>query len=614
MNTAIAKKKYFVICFILVFALIFAITSSAQVSFIHNYEIATEFPNYANTAAWGDIDNDGDLDVYVVIGAKVGHDLMLNDLEESGAFTRADTSMAHRAKTAGPRSALLADIDNDGDLDILTVGQDDQIWLILNKLAETDSLWFEDVSEATGIAHLEEAYYFASMADYDNNGKLDILVTGLAKDGWYPTLLFRNTTQEGGPVSFEETADEAGVLSLLGMNIMAGIWADYDDDGDQDLFVAPGDDYPVFLYRNEGDGTFTDVTIEAGFGDSFGNCRAAIWGDYDNDGDLDIFIGRRTYDETPDMDICQFFRNDGDVFTEIESARIQGKVIYGVAAGDYDNDGDLDLHLLDSQSVDLMLRNDGDFAFTDVTAEVNLVKAASPGGWGEMDIGDRGGQTWADWDADGDLDLMLPGESGKIPYMMRNDGGNANNWLEVKLTGVQSNRSAVGTRLTAISGNLVQAREVCMGTGYVAGPPADVHFGFGQRTVIDSLIIKWPAGTVDVLTDVNVNQILTIEEGSAISDVETASTEIPAEFMLSQNYPNPFNPRTTIQYELVEPGKVRLDVYSTLGQRVMTLVEAHQSSGTHTVSVNANHLAAGVYMYRLKVDDFEMQKKMILIK
>ncbi|MBD3289573.1 T9SS type A sorting domain-containing protein, partial [candidate division KSB1 bacterium] len=395
---------------------------------------------------------------------------------------------------------------------------------------------------------------------------------------------------------------------------MAGTWADYDDDGDQDLFIAPGDDYPVFLYRNEGDGTFTDVSIEAGFGSSFGNCRAAVWGDYDNDGDLDIFIGRRTYDETPDMDICQLFRNDGGLFTEIESARIQGKVIYGVATGDYDNDGDLDLHLLDSDFADLMLRNDGDFAFTDVTEEAHLIKAASPSGWGELAIGDRGGQTWADWDADGDLDLMLPGESGKIPYMMRNDGGNENNWLEVKLTGVQSNRSAVGTRVTAISGDLVQAREVCMGTGYVAGPPTDVHFGFGQRTVIDSLIIKWSVGTIDVLTDVNVNQILEIEEGSTVSSVEVAEPEVPSEFKLSQNYPNPFNPFTTISYTLAQPDNVRLDVYSMLGRHVMTLVDGYKSSGTHTVTMDAGHLTAGVYVYRIKVNDFEIQKKMIILK
>ena len=167
----------------------------SQVTFVNvQKEIGEQFRVYPNATAWGDIDNDGDLDAYLTMGSKYGNDLMINDLSNSGIFIWADTSMAHAVKSSGPRVGLMADIENDGDLDIFTIGQDYQNWLILNKLAETDSLWFEDVSEQTGVIHLEEAYYNATMADYNNDGLLDIFVCGLTSSAWTPSLLFKNTS------------------------------------------------------------------------------------------------------------------------------------------------------------------------------------------------------------------------------------------------------------------------------------------------------------------------------------------------------------------------------------------------------------------------------------
>jgi len=613
------RPTHLSVVIIVLVTMLFGINANAQVTFVNvQLEIGEEFQVYPNSSAWGDIDNDGDLDAYMSIGSIMGNDIMLNDLSGSGKFIRADTLMAHRARTAGPRSVLMADMENDGDLDLLAVGQDYQIWLIVNKLVETDSLWFEDISEQTGVMHAEEAYYMASMADYDNDGLLDIFVSGLSLDTWTPSLLFHNTTLEGGPLSFEEVADAAGIYSAFGMNMMAGAWGDYDDDGDQDLLIVTNPNTPVFLYRNEGNGTFADVTFDAGLGESVGNSRAIVWGDYDNDGDLDVFIGRRPNNNYPDMDVCQLFRNDGGVFTEVESARITGKMIYGVASADYDNDGDLDLHLLDSNSKDLMLRNDGNNTFTNVVDEVGLGKTKSPFGF-DVDIDDRGGQTWADWDADGDLDLLLPGSSSKKPYLMRNDGGNANNWLEVKLTGVQSNRSAVGARVIAISGDLRQMREVCMGSGYISGPPTDVHFGFGQRTIVDSLIIRWPSGNVDAFTDLAVNQILSIEEGSGSTGVEQSPTAQVKDFVLEQNFPNPFNPQTTLTYALPHASQGRIVIVDLLGNKVRSFSISHNSGGHYRVVWDGRddsgmNVASGVYLYKMEMDGFVSVRKMILVR
>ena len=602
------------VLFIFIMLIAFVFTVIGQVTFKNvQPEIGVEFAKYPNGAAWGDIDNDGDLDVYLSIGTMQGHDLMINDLSISGKFIRADTSMAHFVRTGGPRATVLADIDNDGDLDIIATGKETQNWLIVNKLADTDSLWFEDMSEATGIAHMGEYYYGAALADYDNDGNLDIFLAGMANYDWYPSLLYRNIGPVGDPLAFEELAEQAGIYSVYGVNMIAGFWGDYDEDGDQDIFVTNMDATPDFLYRNNSDGTFSEVTHEVGMSQAIGDTRFAVWGDYDNDCDLDIFIGRRTYAEQPNMDINQLYRNDGGVFTEIETARITGIDIYGVSSADYDNDGDLDLHLLNREGVDFLLRNDGNNSFVDVAEVSGLTQIESPDGWGMLEILDRGSPTWADWDADGDLDLLLPSNSGLKPYLMQNNGGNSNNFLQLKLTGIQSNRSAVGARVIAISDGLKQMREIYVGSGY-SSPPLDVHFGFGQRTIVDSLIIKWPSGIIDKFIDVAVNQMLSIEEGSSSSEVETKKNILISRFQLYQNYPNPFNSSTIISFSLMSHENVKLTIYDLLGREIDIITNREYSAGTHKLQYNAIDLLSGVYFYILEVGNFIDMKKLIVLR
>jgi hypothetical protein len=591
---------------------------SGQVTFKNvQPKIGTAFQVYPNCEAWGDVDNDGDLDVYMSQGSKMGNDLMINDLNKSGKFLRGDTLAGVFIRSAGPRAVVMVDIDSDGDQDIMAIDSSAEGWktyLCLNQLTETDSLWFKDVSDATGITHFKQSYYCINVADFNNDGKLDIFIAGLSSTAWTPSLLLKNTTATGGPLSFEDVAESVGIYSMLGMDMACGSWADYDNDGDQDILIPTIPTWPVFFYRNEGDGTFTEISETIGLSASVGSSRAGIWADYDNDGDLDVYITRCVYIDKPNMDTCELWRNDHGTFTEIPSARVVGKEIRGAAWGDYDNDGDQDLHLLEGSKVDIMFRNDGNDTFVDVVSEVGLAKTESPGGWGLMDINDRGGETFADWDADGDLDLFLPGGDGTKPYLMQNNGGNAKNWLEVRLTGVTSNRSAIGSRVTVVTGALRQIREVCMGNSYLCGSPTDCHFGLATKSKIDSLIIKWPSGIKEVYTNVAVNQMLKLKEGDGSTDVQQQVTAAPAGFTLGQNYPNPFNPATEIVYQIALPGRVRLDVYSLTGQWVTSLVDEFKQPGQHRARFDANGLAGGVYFYRLTTEQSVQQKKMILVK
>jgi hypothetical protein len=613
--------KTFTIILVSVFIWAFTSQSNAQVTFENvQPEIGEEFQFYPNFAAWGDIDNDGDLDVYMNVGAKVGNDLMINDLNQSGKFLKADTLGAHFIRTAGPRGVVMADLENDGDLDILVINDLIQVYLLVNMLVETDSLWFEDNSEETGIAHSEEAYYNASFADFNNDGMLDIFLAGLAQDGWTPTLLLKNIGSESDPLVYEDVAEPAGIFSMLGMNIVSGAWGDYDNDGDVDVVTGTTSTFPVFLYQNNSDGTFTELAEQAGLGESVGSCRGTVWADYDNDGDLDLYIARAKYDELPGMDTSELWRNDNGIFHEVESARLPGRVFRGVGWGDYDNDGDLDLYLAEEGRDDVLFRNDGNDTFVDVASTIGLTQYDSPDGWGTLDIMNRGGQTWADWDGDGDLDVLLPSQSGNKPYLMQNNGGNDNTWLEVKLTGVVSNRSAAGTRVFAVTGDLRQMREISIGAGYLSSPPLDCHFGFGTATMVDSLIVKWPSGVLDVLTDITVNQILSIKEGENTTRVAQESSALPAEFSLHQNYPNPFNPTTTLQYGLSSDSNVSLTIFNTRSEEILSLIESEkQSAGIHTVVWNGKDragysVASGIYFYQLKVGDFTVIRKMALMK
>jgi hypothetical protein len=611
METNMQKLSKVLNVFSIALFLFFVVNAAnAQISFVNvQSEIAPQADRFPNTSTWGDVDNDGDPDVYFCSGDT--NALMLNDLNGSGQFILADQSIIPVASGGGPRSVIMGDIENDGDMDILSVRSGHKIFLFKNQLTETGTLSFVDIADQVNISLADLTYYSATMADYNNDSLLDILITGVWYEGFVPTVLFKNTGVVNGEVTFEEVSEQAGIFSAMGMEQMGCCWGDYDNDGDQDVYVPTHPIPQEFLFSNNGDGTFTEASVETGLNNSVGSSRGSDFIDYDNDGDLDLFITRATFYDQPDMDICQLWRNDNGVFHEVTSVQVVHRTIRGMAWGDYDNDGDPDLHLAEEGGDDWLFRNDGNDVFVNVAEELGLTKTLIDG-W-PAEIGDRGGETWCDWDGDGDLDLCLA--SILWPFFMQNNGGNSNNWLEVKLEGVQSNRSAVGARIYVVTEELRQMREVHVGAGYLCGPPLDQHFGLGQKSIVDSLIVRWPSGVQDVFVNVDVNQILSIKEGSGgAADVELVANSIVKNYKLFQNYPNPFNPTTQISYNITKPGLVRLEIFSILGAKLETIVNESQSIGVHKIEFDASHLSSGMYIYRITAGNFMQQKKMLLMK
>jgi hypothetical protein len=202
-------------------------------------------------------------------------------------------------------------------------------------------------------------------------------------------------------------------------------------------------------------------------------------------------------------------------------------------------------------------------------------------------------------------------------YLFSNDGNN-NHWINIKCIGKVSNTTAIGARVKAkatINGKAVwQMREIAQQSGYGGHNSLRVHLGFGDATVIDSLIIRWPSKITDVYTHVRVNQLINVVEGQNLTAIAEKNIERPSTFTLHQNYPNPFNPSTMIHYALAQAGYVSLKILNLAGQEVATLINGKQNVGEHQIQWQAQGVPSGVYFYQLRVGGHVETRKMILMR
>ncbi len=528
-----------------------------------------------NGMAWGDYDNDGDIDLYVGNNGQANR-LYRND---NGFFADATTTPLNDANSAN--GVAWGDYDNDGDLDLYVVNYGEANKLLRNDGGGT----FADATSGP----LGDTGYGDSCAwgDYDNDGDVDLYVTNY--DG--PNKLFRN---EGGGTFTDASSAPVNDSSSTG----GCAWGDYDNDGDLDLYIANYYSATNKLFRNDGGGTFVDATTAP-----LGNADEGVgvaWGDYDNDGDLDIYLVNNGQDN-------KLFRNDGGgSFTDVTSGPlVGGGYDFGCTWGDYDNDGDLDLYVTMGYCCNQLLRNDGGGTFVDDTT--------GP-------LGDASsyslGTAFGDYDNDGDLDIYVA-NVGTFDYakLFRNLLGYENTWIHVNLVGTDSNKAAIGARVRVVTGRGSQIREVSGGSGMRSQDSLTAEFGLGSETLVDSIIVSWPSGNTDVITNLVANQfVLITETGTSIGDDDRWS------FALSGNAPNPFARETRIRYELPSAARVHLAVYSVAGRKVRSLVDGEpRAAGRHEVRWEGRDdtgasVAAGVYFYRLEAGGRTVTRRMVVLK
>jgi enediyne biosynthesis protein E4 len=512
-----------------------------------------------------DCDNDGKLDIITVNGSSVdryrqGGDPLITLYHQEGDLKFRDITKEAGLTTKGwGMGVAVADFDNDGWDDIYVTGYGGNV--LYRNLGNCR---FQDVTEKAGV----RAGGFstgAAWGDYDRDGYVDLFVPRyvsididkLPEFGSNDkTCRFRGIPVQCGPWglpgesdilfhnrgdgTFEDVSKKAGVDDLEHRYGMQGVWADLDNDGWPDLYVA-NDAGANYLYHNRHDGTFEEVALLSGAalssdGQEDGSMGVDI-GDIDHDGLLDIFVSEFT--EQPDL---LFWNQGARGFTEISSSSRIAQPTYlyvgwGTKLFDVDNDGWLDILVANGHvypQMDLvkggvpyrqpiqLFRNHRDRTFEDVTTASGL---------DQLPLESRRGAAFGDVNNDGKIDVLIL-NVGHPPTLLINRTPTSNNAVLLKLIGTRSNKAAIGARATVTAGDLVQFSEVRAGSSYLSQNDLRLHFGLGQKTTIDTVDISWPSGKKEVLKNLPANFIYTIVEAEGIrqkTPLATSSPELPAD-------------------------------------------------------------------------------------
>ena len=534
------------------------VTETAGVNFVHSAGVRSSVlpEDVGSGAAFADYNNDGHIDLYVVnnpgpLHAKVtdaspGNVLYRNNGDGTFTDVTEEAGVGDRGYGMG---CVFGDYDNDGDLDLYVTNYGQNV-LYRNNGDGT----FTDLTEKAGVGDTRWGTG-AVFGDYDNDGDLDLYVPNYIEHDLDKLAEAQKTSMQYGqsvprklnPHSFEPQDNvlyrnngdgtftvvtaELSVESPGGRSLQA-IFTDFDLDGDLELYVA-NDLSPNFLYRNNGDGTFTDVS-DASWAADFRGSMGLATGDYDDDGDLDLFMSHWIEQENAlysnmwkeEETIGGKFSKAGELqpihlVDESYGASLGEESLKYVGWGtdlfDYDNDGDLDIFVanghtfqyLDNYDLlipqkDQFFRYDGDGLFTDVSAATGI--AALPYRVGR-------GVAFGDYDSDGDVDIFIVNNHDRA-VLLRNEGGNRNNWLQVKLISTKGNRDAVGARIRLKAGDLIQLREINAGASYLSFNSLTAEFGLAQETTVDWIEVIWLGGDTERFTGVGVNQRVVLREGS----------------------------------------------------------------------------------------------------
>lgn len=469
------------------------------------------------TVAFGDIDNDGDLDV-MLCGSGVFMAVYRN---EKGRF-REVTEEVGLARVPSGYSLNLVDYDNDGWLD-LYVSLNGWSGPMKNRLYRNVNGKFADVTGKSRAGD-EGSGFISLWGDLDNDGFLDLVIAnGVLKDGSTPQVYRNNRDGTFTNVTKAAGIDEPPTHGAIGIAL-----GDYDRDGDLDILINGLDNAPNRLYRNEGNWRFTEVARKAGLVQPPHNGFVCFFFDYNNDGWPDAMTTSLAAWEAvveglkagapPSLhaDATRLFRNKGDgTFTDVtmEAGLHPPMGVMGAGIADLDNDGFIDIYFgtgdpqLTRLEPNRVFRNNGDGTFSDLTA---LTAFARPGNKGH-------GVAFADFDEDGDLDVyaQLGGHyQGDHAYnaFYRNLQGSRNQWVQVELEGVKSNRFGVGAQVTVRAGALLVHREMKGSVGFGATEPYRLHFGLGQEKRIAGMEVLWPSGVKQVFKDLESGRIYRVKE------------------------------------------------------------------------------------------------------
>ena len=513
--------------------------------------------------AFFDYDQDGWLDIYLTNGSRLDTTWPPGQEPHSHLFkNRRDGTFVDVTESAGIGrpgwgvGVCVGDYNNDGWDDLFLTYWGHNILFRNNgdgtftNVTKGAGLWDERVRWGSGCCWL----------DYDRDGLLDLFVgnyidldlkkipapgeAGMCQWKGIPTMcgprglpggsniLYHNN----GDGTFKNITERAGIAKPGPRYSITAVSYDFDNDGWPDIYVAV-DSEPSILFQNKHDGTFTDIAVLAGCAYNEDGQEQAGMGlgvaDYDCDGCFDIFKTNFS-DDTSDL----YHNNKDGTFSDVTYLSGVGLntqfVGWGAGFVDYDNDGwpdilyvtgqvypEIDSYKFDQKfkSPRVVYRNLGNGKFKDVSSQM---------GPGITALHSSRGSTYGDYDNDGEVDTLILNMN-EMPSLLRNDGGNKNNWIKIKLLGTACNRTAIGARVRVSTGSHVQVNEVASGGSVMSQSDLRLHFGLGKAKAVDLLEVHWPTtGKVEKFSNVEANQILTIREGQGIVKAEKALSSQPS--------------------------------------------------------------------------------------
>ena len=476
------------------------------------------------------------------------------------------------------KQILWVDYDNDGDKDLFLTCHNEP-----NRLFANDgNMNMTDITVQSGLDLEEESTFGACFGDYDKDGDLDLYILNRSFDGQRNSLFYKNN----GNGTFTESTQNVGIEDIDEMPFGAA-FIDYNDDSWFDILIYMDKNWGNVLFQNNGDGTFSDLSVFSGFEVEM-EAMSITPGDFDNDDDIDVFISNDTRGNA-------LFVNQGDG-TFVDEGSSTGVLLEGFFWGgnflDVDNDADLDLYVSGeinptSSNNSQLLINNNNGTFSHPTIEIL------------NDTQESHGNAVGDYNNDGFPDIVVNNYGGTPSKIWKNTN-NTNNWLKLKLAGTASNRDGIGSKIEVYVNGMKQLRYTYCGEGYLAQNADHELFGLGSNLQVDSIIVTWTSGIVDRVENISANQEILIIEGDhpvGINEIANHYFEAIYEDNLIRVT---FNDGSHV-YGLI-------NLINASGEIVYEK-SIKKYSGENEFNIPTSRYSTGIYFLRVVTDKFDISKK-----
>jgi hypothetical protein len=499
----------------------------------------------------------------------------------NGTFTKMNYNISD---TNDSKQIIWVDYDNDGDKDVFIAN-----FNALNRLFNNNGNFvFTEVTSAAGFPNVNKYTYGASWGDYNKDGFLDVFLCSKDPSKTTPNELYKNN----GDGTFINISASAGI-SNIGHQTFCAAFFDYDNDGDQDIYLANDRSINTnILYRNNDDGTFTDVSAASGTNVGL-NAMSTTIGDYNQDGWMDIYVTN-----TSEGNALLYNNGDG-TFTDVAIATgtIFNSIGWGAIFYDIENDTDIDLYvsgMLDGSNGLLpsaLYVNQGNNTFS-IPNNVGLNNDDAP----------SFANACGDVNNDGYMDVAVVNQSLRNTFLWQYSGSTLNNWLKINLQGTTSNKDGIGSKIEVFANGKLQYRYTLCGEGYLGQNSNYEFFGLKDATNIDYIKVKWLSGVEDIINNVDINQAITIVENSGVLSVDERTDN---NFIV---YPNPSNGILHITINNMSING-ELTIYDTFGRKI----KSEKLTGFNT-NINLLDFAQGVYFLKIQSDNNQIIKKILFNK